>query len=457
MERSLLAALTLVASCTCGEPEVAPALPPVDPGPKLAPWSGPENIDGPGHLAEGAVKVTARLSAVPTPLRPPMLADVDYEQPLSATLGERSHHRAAWTQKPGTSWRGVLPEGSPCEAFDDADCLRLSDVRVGVMQQGERVRLDIVTDEGAAQAQSFLERPVGRGPSLRGDIVAEWRDLHALLDHPPPAAVTRGDFAFTTGESQRIRVRWALNDAPDAEHSQVAAPSWAALCDGARACFRTGPWPAVGDWIARHPPVGLENGDTTSVLSAVATEWPHLLARMIEQNRSRLPPPAQGFFDQILFGLGDVAFAGGRLDHDGTGIAFVRVPAAWVNFAASALAHAGSPSAPHRLEDGTDVSWAPMPPGGVVMALDDGPDPAMGWIAFATTPERFGWLQTLPKTQAGPSSAAVHIARLADVLAFAPPAVRRALADEEDAALTAHLGGDEGLLVATAELRPKVR
>lgn len=429
----------------------------VEVGPTLAPWSGPENVDGPGHLTDGAVKVSARLSAIPAALRPAMLATVDPEQPVSATLGERAHHRAAWTQRPGTSWRDVLPEGSRCDAFDDADCLRLSDVRVGVMQQGERVRVDVVTDEGAAQAQSLLERPVGRGPSLRGDIVAEWKDLHALLDHPPPAAVTRGDFAFTAGEVKRVRLRWALTDAPDAEHSQAAAPSWAALCDGSRACFRTGPWPALGNWLARHPPVALEAGDTMAVLSMVATEWPHLVARMIEQNRSKLPPVAQGFFDQMLSGLDDVAFAGGRLDHDGTGIAFVRVPTSWVNFTASVLAHAGYPSAPHRLENGTDVSWAPLPSGGVVMALDDGHDPQMGWVAFATTPERFAWLQTLPKTQAGPSSAAVHIARLADVLAFAPPTVRRAFADEEDAALTAHLGGDEGLLVATAELRPKVR
>ncbi len=457
MERSLLASAALVASCTCGEAEVAPSLPPVDPGPALAPWSGPANVDGPGHLEEGAAKFTARLSAIPTDLRPDVLGSIDPEQPLTATLGRGTHHRVAWTQRRGTSWRDVFPEGTACEVFDDADCLRTSDAIVGVMQQADHVRADVVSPESADQAQSFFEAPVGRGPSLSGDVVAEWNAVHDLLGPPSPAAISHGDAAFTTGETDRLRVRWALNDAPEPEQSQAAAPSWSALCDGARACFRTGPWPDIGAWIVRHPPVPLRASDTVSALTAVATLWPHHLASLIEQSRSRLPPPAQGFFDQTLSGLGDVAFSGGRLDDDGTGIAFVRVPTVWVNFTSSALAYAGFPSPPHRLEDGTEVSWAPMPGGGVIMALDDGVDPAMGWIAFATSPQKFAWLQRLPKTQAGTSSVFVRITRLADVLAFAPPILRRALAEHEQAALIVHLARDQGFLVATAELRPKVR
>lgn len=419
------------------------------------PWSGPENIDGPGHRTDGPIKLTARLSAVPPSLRPTALANIDADAPVSATIGPGAHQRVAWTQRPGTSWKSAV-KGTPCDAFDDAECVQLSTVIAGVMQQGDRVRADIVSEDAAARAQEFFERPVGRGPTLPGDIVAEWVGLHEALGHALPAAIERGDFALTVGDPTRARARWILTESPSAETSTDAAPSWAALCDGAQACFRTGPWPDLGGWLASQPPGTLDSSAPRSLLATGASEWPHVMSGLIVAARARLPPAAQGFFDQALTGLGDIVCAGGRVDDDGS-IAFVRVPAQWVNFTASALAYAGYPAPPHRLEDGTEVSWAPLPTGGIVMALDDEPKPTMGWIVFATSPERFAWLQRLPKTQAGPSFAAAQIARLSDVLAFAPTALRRALADHREHALTVQLSGEDGFLVATAKLAEKVR
>lgn len=456
MGRPLLASAALLVSCTCSEPDVA-VQPPIDAGPAFLPWSGPANVDGPGHLRDGAVKLTARLSAIPDALRPESLRTIDPQQPVTATIGGPAHLRVAWTQLPGTSWRTVLPTGTPCTAFDDAQCLQSPDGLAGVVEYDDRVRVDLVASEAAAGAQQLFERPVGPGPHLRGDVVASWSDVHALQGHPQPAAIAGGDLAFTDGETRRFRIRWALEHAPPAEHSRAAAPSWAALCDGARACARTGPWPDLDAWLARYPAVTLSASDLPSALAALASQWPHILAAWVADRRADVPAGARGFFDQALSGLGHVEFAGARLDDDGSGIAFVRVPAPWVNFAASALSYAGYPSAPHALGDGTEVSWAAMPTGGVVMALDEGPEPSMGWLAFASAPERYAWLQRLPKTQAGPSSAQLHVARLSDVLTSTPPAVRQALADHGASGLTVQVAGDAGFLVATAELGPKVR
>ena len=175
---------------------------------------------------------------------------------------------------------------------------------------------------------------------LRGDAVAQADDLHQALGHEGPSAITTATAErVATDDELRIRVRWALHEAPQESSANEPAPSWEALCDGAVACFRTGPWPDVGGWLTAVPP----DASTDALPVLWGGEWPHVVAGLLQRERDRLPEVARGFFDTAVRGLNDVAFAGGRLQADGTVLAFARVPAEWVNFTSGVLGWTGLP------------------------------------------------------------------------------------------------------------------
>jgi len=283
---------------------------------------------------------------------------------------------------------------------------------------------------------------------LRGDAVAQADDLHRALGHAGTAAITTATAERATiAEETRIRLRWSLNDTPTEPPSLEPAPSWEALCGDAVACFRTGPWPDAARWLAAYPPTSLDD-PSTAIAVLWGGEWPHVAADALHRARERVPEAARGFFDTALAGLGDVAFAGGRLDAEGTGLAFARVPSAWVNFTSSVLAWAGLPPNLETLSDGMVVSWSKLPRGGVVMALDDGDTPTMGWVAYATEPEAFAWLRTAPRTAAGDPALWIHLERVEDLRGMPVPEWLRTF----DVA-TLRLELEEGWLTARADLR----
>lgn len=244
-------------------------------------------------------------------------------------------------------------------------------------------------------------------------------------------------------DASRIEGRWQLVDLPSRAPSPLPAPSWHALCDGALGCVRTGPWTDMPGWLRS---VHRSHARTWE------TSWPGALAGALDDVRARVPPIAQPFFDQALRGLAEVEFAGARLEPDGTGLAFVRVPAPWVEFTAGLLSHAGSAPRTIALATGTEVSWAPLGPGGVLLALDEGPDPRLGWVVWATNPERFSWLLDAPRTRAGPPGAAVHVERVGTALRWAPVDLKRMLQPWADRSATIRVDWKGGGLVARGAL-----
>lgn len=293
----------------------------------------------------------------------------------------------------------------------------------------------------------LLPAKSGADVELRGDAVAQADGLHEALGHPGPAAIeTATAERRTLDGTTHVRLRWALTSAPHEASSLEPAPSWAALCADAVACFRTGPWPDVGGWLTSLPPTSLDDPANALVLLWGGL-WPHVLTDALLRARGRVPEAARGFFDTALSGLGDVAFAGGRLANDGTALAFARVPATWVNFTSSTLAWTGLPPVPEELPDGTIISWSDLPRGGVVMALDDGDAPTMGWVAYASAPEAFAWLHTAPRTAAGEPALWLHVDASA-TLPWIPPQDWL----EGFRALTLRVHVEDGWLIARGDL-----
>lgn len=294
---------------------------------------------------------------------------------------------------------------------------------------------------------------------LLGDVVFRNRSdlLQPGVELPSPRAVEYATLELSTGpEHTDARLRWRLASTPPTEISSAPAPSWNALCSDASACFRTGPWPDAAGWLAQLPPMKLSAVSPEALVDLGGSTWPHVLAQGILDIRGTLPKPAAGLFDSALSALGEVEFAGGRLEADGTFLAYVRLPTPWVNFTSTALAYAGQAPVPTVLSDGTEVSWSALPGGGVVLALDDGVEPAMGWIVFASSAERFTWLATAPRTQAGPSAFALRVETLGSLREHAPPSTQTWIDAYAQQPFVFHLGSEDGLLTARIIVGPRL-
>ncbi len=427
--------------------------------PRLPPWSGPDNPVGPGHLRGGTLFATVRLSAVPAEFLPEALQSIDPDQPITATLGRPHrgglHDRVVWRQRPATSWRDVLPGAESCNLFEGPTCVRLGTRVAAVTVEGDRVQLDVFSDPVGGTATALEVSPPPADLGLTGDVVAHSHAarIRPELKLPTPPAIEETSLELTAAEGHvDARLRWRLASGPAGESSAAPAPSWHALCAGAAACFRTGPWPDALAWLSRLAPAKLSSVYPDSPLDLARSAWPHVLASTILDLRGTLPTAAAGMFDNALAGLAEVGFSGGRLEADGTFLAYLRLPSPWVNYTASVLAFVGRTPSTTVLSDGTEVSWSALPRGGVVLALDDGVEPAMGWIAFTSSAERFTWLANAPQTQAGPSALALRVEHLVALRQHAPAFMLGWIDAHAQDPFVFHLGSEDGLLTARVML-----
>lgn len=312
---------------------------------------------------------------------------------------------------------------------------------------------DAQTTEQAILDASSLTASIAAAPQLVGDVLvhSDNTSLAAALkqDHTP--AFARASVELTHNAKQlRARLRWTPPSPWSPKTSTAPAPSWDALCSGALACARTGPWPNLHAWLQSVGTAERPQDPKLAALSLWSSTWPHELAASLAALRARSPEVSRGFIDMALEGLGDVEFAGARLDDGGVFIAFVRIPATWVNFAASVLPYAELAPRPAPAGD-TEITWAPLSHGGIALALDDGPEPAMGWIVLASSPERFAWLMDAPRTRAGPSALTAR-ADLDRVIEHTPQAWRPWLDPYAGRTGTLWVEVDDGLLSLTANL-----
>ncbi len=162
---------------------------------------------------------------------------------------------------------------------------------------------------------------------------------------------------------------------------------------------------------------------------------------------------ARGFVSAALEGLGEIAFSGGRLDPDGSFIAFARLPAPRVNFIASVLPYLDLRSKIATTPDDTGVTWAPLERGGVLLALDEGRQPKMGWVAYASTPERFDWLLEAPRTRAQTPTVGIMVAELDRLLPLVPARWRPYLEPHRNKELAVRVDAEGPTVVVNAVLR----
>lgn|GEM_PF-2336762 len=411
MLRAIAVAGLVGAACTCTDADTARAPLPIEQGPPLEPWSGPEQRTDPA----AALWASAQQAALPSTMR---------------------------------QWLDDTATTVPCPSSPDDTCVALGHGVATVVTDDDRTTLSVTSSRRVA--------PEGDA-RLRGHVVAraDGAVLKSLFGVDDTAPVRGATLEATLSEtSLRVRARWTLTSTGPTERSDAAAPSWNALCEGAALCARTGPWPDLHAWLNDVLPIATPRTPFEAALALWAGMWPHALAHAIDTIRTAVPEAGRGFFDTALTGLGTVEFAGARIDPDGSAIAFVRVPTTWVNFTSSLLAYATAPPTAVTLSNDTAVSWAALSFGGIVLALDEGTDPEMGWLMFAPTPERFVWLQSLPRTRAGESSLAMRVSRLDAVIGHVPKPVQSALQPYAGHTLTLRLDDDTGVLTANLSLEP---
>lgn len=462
----LLLAVVVIAACGRSDPTPGVADPPPAPTesePKRVPWLGTTAPAGPGHLVGGGVRASAKVETLQSllpgsrwlePLDPDSVVTATLARPIDGAL----HHRFSGVLREGASWPDARDATPACPSVGTLTCVAYPWGKAYARIEGQALTIDLIS-HGKATADAVLDASGAAAstvatPTLTGDVVIHSNNasLASTLNPNHILAFENASIELTqTPEQLRARLRWTPPSAWSPKHSTAPAPSWDALCKGALACARTGPWPDLHTWLQSVGTAELPPGFGLTALSRWSSTWPHELGASTAMLRDRSPEIARGFINTALSGLAEVEFAGARLDEGGVFIAFVRIPAPWVNFAASVLPYAGL--APRSEPAGkTEITWAPLQHGGIALALDDGPEPAMGWIVLASSPERFAWLMDAPRTRAGSSALTARISRIDRVTQHVPQAWRSWLAPYAERTATLWVEVDEGRLSASLDL-----
>ncbi len=462
----MLLALVLAA---CGKPKhlpedgSQPVTLPAELEPERDPWTDQRPGPGPGHL-DGGVRVSAKVAVLQQLLPDSLwLEALEPGSTLTATLmrpiGAALHHRVHGLLRSGASWPNTDQLQPSCPSVGSLACVQLEWGKAYVHADDRARTIDFIT-QGEPSSQAVLEASdtipnAEPAPPLFGDIVilAPTLDQDPGLEQEHVPAFDRASLeVIQDAERVRARLRWTPRTAWHSAPSDSAAPSWDALCSGAVACARTGPWPDVHRWLQSLGPVRRPEGAARLAVSTWSGTWPQELAASIATLRARSPEVSRGFIDAALDGLAEVEFAGARLDEGGVFIAFVRVPTSWVNFTASVLPYVGLAPAPTKAGR-TEVTWAPFPGGGIVLSLDDGPQPTMGWVALASSPERFAWLLDAPTTGAHVSTVTARIGRIGDVVEHLPTAWAPWLRPYANHTATLWAGVEAGQLSVSIDLQ----
>lgn len=469
MVRSCLLLALVLAACGRSDParasEVQPAPVPADIGPTRSPWTGQRLPAGPGHLPGGGVRASASVTLLRRLLPDnAWLQALEPDSVLTATLARpvdgALHHRISGVLRPGMSWPSPGDQEAPCPPVGSLTCVALPWGKAYVHTTGQALTLDVITHGDATQrtiedASNTVASPTA-APGLLGDgvVLFDNEDLAAALGQGHIPAFNQASLELT-GDPQhlRARMRWTPPVPWSPKTSDAPAPSWEALCSGALACASTGPWPNLHGWLQSLGPADRPRGSGLLAASIYSGTWPHELAASLATLRDRSPELSRGFINMGLDGLAEVEFAGARLDEGDVFVAFVRISATWVNFAASVLPYLGLTPGPVRAGK-TDITWAPLQRGGIALALDDGPEPTMGWIAFASSPERFAWLLDAPRTRAQASALTARVARIEDILSHLPARLRSVLDPYADRSATLWVEAEQGQLSLRVDLEP---
>ncbi len=436
--RRLVLALSFVCACAKHEPREVPestaaTLVPAEPPRDWTAVEGRMHPSGPGHIVGGFAYAAGRGTAIVAMLR---LANIDLPtglvphladaRPTTATFGRivgeaALHHRVHVPIAEAGPWLATLAPAThaTCGALPSKSvCTRTQGLTVGLLTRTDALQIDVLDgrlgpDLARVRAQISSVAPTGVVPleSLGGHVRA-WVDVGAAataLAHrgatlPPAAPPLRSITVQWDVEDGRHRGVLEWNNAqpwPTAPRTDAVLPSMAALCEGAVACGRTGPWPSPtlapksGPW--RLPRL---TGPDTIALALIT--WPFLVDAAAQRARASVPNAARGFVDGALSQLAGVHGGGLRMGNTMESFAFVRADAALVNFVAGVLSYAGLTPNDVSLSNGTFVSWAQLPGthAGLLLALDEGPSPARGWLALAERPEALTWLSDAAKTDA---------------------------------------------------------
>lgn len=437
MRWGLLGCAVLALACSRdATPAPEPAASSPESEPNLGPWQGPPPPSSTQLLRGGAVHATAQLRSTSALLGLP-LGDGTLSITLARPIEGGVHHRVAAPPTATIPWEQWL-SGKGCPAIDGATCTRWRGLRVYQRGQTLDVFPATVPPSAVRSALAFDDRV--RPSDLRGHILAHATD---------PGALRETTLEVDVGETHLdLRLTWAPAD--PAAFEPTAQPgtaiAWRALCEGALACFRLGPLPDLGTFVRQTKAPATPQHP----LLQWAVAWPHALAQLHTSGRNAIPELGRGLFDQALDGLSEIAFAGGRQDDDGF-IVFARLPTPWVNFAASMATQAGYVQTPTAAGNDT-VSWAPLPSGGLFFALDDGPEPANGWVGVASSPERYPWLHTAARTLAPTPVFAARVDRLDRLRRWLPGRWTRWLDAFADQSLTVRIEPIAGRIEARARL-----
>lgn len=465
MVRARLLPALVLAACGAPNPDTTPrtATAPVESNPVRPPWPRESPPAGPGHLEGAGITARAKVSSLQRLLpEAPWLDVLEPNSQVTATLarpiGGALHHRLHGVLRPGTDWPAAEDRATPCPSLGPLRCVEVPWGKAYVRTSGRDLTVDLIThgdttESAVLTATQALTAPTSASP-LHGDVIVRTenavRTAPGAEGHVP--AFDQGSAEFVVGPSSlRARLRWTPPKPWSPRTSDLSGPSWDALCSGAVACARTGPWPNIYGWLQSLDGPGPPQDPALAAVSLWSSTWPYELAASIAAFRDRSPEVSRGFIDMALSGLGEVEFAGARLDAGGVFVAFVRIPASWVNFTASVLPYAGLTPSPRRVGS-TEVTWAPLQPGGLVLALDDGPNPEMGWVVFASSPERFTWLVDAPRTLVPPSGLTARVARLGDIAPSLPSPMRGWFAPYGDRTATLWAEVETGRLSLSIDL-----
>lgn len=439
-------ALAFACGCTRHEPREPPeavAQVPVEPPRRWGSVVGSVEPSGPGLIVGGAGFLVGRaptllamleVAAIELPIG--LQTRLDDARPVTATLGRvvgsaALHHRLHVPTTDLASWLSTVPteDGPRCAALpatatcvrwngwtlglrDDGDALLVDAIEGRVRSEHERIRNEIVSAERTAVVP--LE-------ALRGQVIA-WVDATLAADalthrgatlppRPPSFRSMTLQWSVVANRRHRGQVEWTRAQAwPTPPRSDASLPSMSALCDGAVVCGRTGAWPnpadapSSGEWVL--PPLEGPDAAALALLS-----WPFVVDASARRARAAVPEAARGFVDGALAQLAGVHGSGLRAVDPTHFIAFVRADAGVVNFVSGVLAYAGLPPKTVTLSNGAQVSWTHLPgaAAGLLLALDDGPDPERGWIALTSQGDMFVWLVDAPKTLASDPGFEVHL------------------------------------------------